>query len=107
MDDIAVVRPGERIPVDGEVLFGESGIDQSALTGESMPVDVAAGDEVRAGTINLTGFLRVRVLRQSGETTLSQIVKLVEEAAASKAPIGRLADKISAVFVPVVSYRWR
>jgi len=100
--DLCAIRPGERIPVDGEVVSGESGVDQSALTGESMPFDVAAGGQVRAGTINLTGFLRVRVLRRSGETTLSQIVRLVEEAAASKAPIGRLADRISAVFVPVV-----
>jgi len=102
VDDIAVIRPGERIPVDGTVLFGESGVDQSALTGESMPFDVTVGSPVRAGTINLTGFLRVRVERKSGDTTLSQIVRLVEEAAASKAPIGRLADRISAIFVPVV-----
>ncbi len=100
--DVATVRPGERIPVDGTVLFGESGVDQSALTGESMPFDVTVGSAVRAGTINLTGFLRVRVERLSGDTTLSQIVRLVEDAAASKAPIGRLADRISAVFVPVV-----
>ena len=96
------IRPGSAIAVDGTIISGATSVDQSALTGESIPVEKREGDTVSAGTLNKNGFIRVRVDREAGDTTLSQIVKLVEEAGASKAPIGRLADKISGVFVPVV-----
>ena len=100
--DVFVVRPGERIPVDGVVLDGESAVDESALTGESVPVEKGPGAEVAAGTLNASGFLRCRATRVGADATLGQIVRLTEEAAATKAPIARTADKIAAVFVPAV-----
>ena len=98
-DDVFVVRPGESIPVDGVVLEGSSAVNESALTGESIPVDKQAGDPVSAATINQSGFLRCRATRVGEDTTLSQIVRMVSDAAATKAPI---ADKVSGVFVPAV-----
>ena len=100
--DILCVRPGGRIPVDGVVVSGSSAVDESALTGESMPVSKSEGDRVAAATINKTGFLRFRAEKVGEDTTLAQIIRLVEEAGGSKAPIARLADKIAGVFVPVV-----
>lgn len=100
--DIFVVRPGESIPVDGEILEGNSAVDESALTGESIPVDKAVGDTVTAATINQSGFLRCRATRIGADTTLSQIIQMVSDAAATKAPIAKTADRVSAVFVPIV-----
>ena len=100
--DIVLVRPGERIAVDGIVIDGTSGVDESALTGESIPVEKHEGDRVAAATINQTGFLRFRADRVGQDTTLANIIRLVEEAGNSKAPIARLADKIAGIFVPVV-----
>lgn len=100
--DIVVVRPGERVPVDGEVLSGESAIDESMLTGESMPVTKRAGDRVIGATINRTGALRYRATTLGTNSMLAQIVRLMRDAQGSRAPIQRLADKISSVFVPVV-----
>jgi Cu2+-exporting ATPase len=100
--DIFVVRPGESIPVDGRVLEGSSAIDESALTGESIPVDKKAGDEVSAATLNTSGFLKCEASRVGENTTLSQIIKMVSDAAATKAPIAKIADKVSGVFVPAV-----
>lgn len=100
--DILCVRPGGRIPVDGVVVSGSSAVDESALTGESMPVSKSEGDRVAAATINKTGFLRFRAEKVGEDTTLAQIIRLVEEAGGSKAPIARLADKIAGVFVPIV-----
>ena len=100
--DIFVVRPGESIPVDGVVTYGESAVDESALTGESIPVDKSVGKSVSAATINQSGFIKCRATRVGEDTTLSQIIKMVEGAASTKAPIARLADKVSGVFVPVV-----
>lgn len=100
--DIFLVRPGESIPVDGVVVSGDSAVDESALTGESIPVDKSAGEEVSAGTLNRSGFLQCRATRVGEDTTLSQIIKLVSDAAATKAPIAKLADKVSGVFVPTV-----
>ncbi len=100
--DIFLVRPGESIPVDGVVLEGEGAVNESALTGESIPVDKATGDFVSSGTINQSGFLRCEATRVGEDTTLSQIVKMVQEAAATKAPIAKIADKVSGVFVPIV-----
>ena len=100
--DIFVVRPGESIPVDGEVLEGESAVNEAALTGESIPVDKFPGSKVSAATINESGFLKCRASRVGDDTTLSQIIRLVSDAAATKAPIARIADRISAVFVPAV-----
>lgn len=100
--DVLVVRAGERIPVDGEVVAGSAFVDQSALTGESIPVEKRVGDRVSAATINTSGHLRMRATRVGDDTTLAQIIRLVDEATASRAPIGRLADRISGVFVPVV-----
>jgi Cu+-exporting ATPase len=100
--DIVVIRPGERIPVDGEVVSGSSAIDESMLTGESLPVEKIAGSMVFSGTINKAGSLRFTALRVGKETSLARIIKLVEDAQGSKAPIQRLADQIAAVFVPVV-----
>ncbi|MHB0918794.1 MAG: heavy metal translocating P-type ATPase [Thiobacillus sp.] len=100
--DLVVIRPGERVPVDGEVIEGESQIDESMLTGESMPVDKQAGDAVTGGAINAHGVLVARTTAVGGETTLARIIRLVENAQAAKAPIQRLVDKVSAVFVPVV-----
>ncbi len=100
--DIFVVRPGESIPVDGVVIDGSSAVDESALTGESIPVDKTPGDNVSAATINRSGFLRCKASRVGVDTTLSQIIKMVSDAAATKAPIAKIADKVSGVFVPVV-----
>ena len=100
--DIFVVRPGENIPVDGVVLDGNSAVDESALTGESIPVDKAPGDPVSAATINQAGFIRCEASRVGEDTTLSQIIRMVSDAAATKAPIAKIADKVSGVFVPVV-----
>lgn len=100
--DMFVVRPGESIPVDGEILDGHSAVDESALTGESIPVDKAVGDTVTAATINQSGFLRCRATRVGTDTTLSQIIQMVSDAAATKAPIAKIADHVSGVFVPIV-----
>lgn len=100
--EIVVVRPGEKIPVDGIVIEGESSVDQSMVTGESMPVAKKKGDDAIGATINKHGFLRIRATKVGSETTLMQIVKMVEEAQASSAPIQRLADKVSSYFVPAV-----
>ncbi len=100
--DIFVVRPGENIPVDGQVIEGNSAVNEAAITGESIPVDKAEGDMVRSATINQSGFLRCKATRVGEDTTLSQIIKLVEDASATKAPIAKVADKVSGVFVPVV-----
>ncbi len=100
--DIFVVRPGESIPVDGVVLEGSSAIDESALTGESIPVDKVVGDLVSAATINRSGFLKCEATRVGEDTTLSQIIQMVSDAAATKAPIAKVADKVSGVFVPIV-----
>ena len=100
--DVFVVRPGESIPVDGVVLEGASAVNESALTGESVPVDKAAGDTVSAATVNQSGYLRCRATRVGEDTTLAQIIRMVSDAAATKAPIARIADKVSGVFVPAV-----
>ena len=100
--DIFVVRPGESIPVDGVVLEGTSAVNESALTGESIPVDKAEGDTVSAATINQSGYIRCRATRVGEDTTLSQIIHMVSDAAATKAPIARIADQVSGVFVPAV-----
>ena len=101
-DDIFVVRPGENIPVDGVVVEGSSAVNESALTGESIPVDKAEGDNVSAATINRSGFIKCRATRVGEDTTLSQIIQMVSDAAATKAPIAKVADKVSGVFVPAV-----
>ena len=100
--DIFVVRPGESIPVDGEVTDGHSAVDEQALTGESMPVDKSSGDAVSGGTVNTSGFIKCRATRVGADTVLAQIIKTVEEASATKAPIAKIADKVSGIFVPVV-----
>lgn len=100
--DIFVVRPGENVPADGIVLDGNSAVNESALTGESIPVDKAAGDKVSAATLNQSGFIRCRATRVGEDTTLSQIIQMVSDAAATKAPIAKIADKVSGVFVPAV-----
>ena len=101
-DDIFVVRPGESIPVDGVVVEGSSAVNEAALTGESIPVDKAPGDLLSAATVNQSGFLKARATRVGEDTTLSQIIKMVSDAAATKAPIAKAADKVSGVFVPAV-----
>ena len=100
--DILVVRPGQSVPVDGVVVEGATAIDESALTGESIPVEKEPGDRVTGATINKTGFFKFRADKVGEDTALAQIIRLVEEASASKAPIAKLADKVSAVFVPAV-----
>lgn len=100
--DIVVVRPGESIPTDGQVIEGISSVDESTLTGESIPVDKAVGDDVSQATVNQTGFLRIQATRIGEDTTLSQIIQMVSDAAATKAPIAKIADRVSGVFVPVV-----
>ena len=100
--DIFLVRPGENIPADGTVLDGSSAVDESTLTGESIPVDKAAGDTVSAGTLNLSGFIRCEAARVGEDTTLSQIIQMVSDASATKAPIAKTADKVSGIFVPAV-----
>ena len=100
--DVFVVRPGENIPVDGTVTEGNSAVDESTLTGESIPVDKTVGSAVSAGTLNQSGFLRCEATRVGEDTTLSQIIQMVSDAAATKAPIAKVADKVSGIFVPVV-----
>ena len=100
--DVFVVRPGENIPVDGIVVEGSSAVNESALTGESIPVDKKAGDTVSAATVNQSGFIRCEATRVGEDTTLSQIIQMVSDAAATKAPIAKVADRVSGVFVPVV-----
>ncbi len=100
--DIFIVRPGERIPVDGRVTEGQSAVDESALTGESLPVDKAVSDSVSAATVNQSGYLVCEATRVGEDTTLSQIIRMVSDAAATKAPIAKLADRVSGVFVPIV-----
>ena len=100
--DVFVVRPGENIPVDGKILEGSSAINESALTGESIPVDKAEGDVVSAATVNQSGFIRCEATRVGEDTTLSQIIRMVSDAAATKAPIAKVADKVSGIFVPAV-----
>ena len=100
--DIFVVRPGESVPVDGVIIEGNSALNESALTGESIPVDKAEGDSVSAATLNQSGFLKCRATRVGNDTTLSQIIQMVSDAAATKAPIAKVADKVSGVFVPAV-----
>ena len=100
--DVFVVRPGENIPVDGVVLEGNSAVSEAALTGESIPVDKQAGDRVSAATINQSGFIRCEATRVGEDTTLSQIIRMVSDAAATKAPIAKVADKVSGIFVPAV-----
>jgi P-type Cu+ transporter len=102
LGDLVIVRPGERLPVDGVVIEGRSSVDESMLTGESLPVDKKPGDEVIGGTINNQGMLKFEATRIGAQTVLAQIIRLVEEAQGSKAPIQRLADRVSAVFVPAV-----
>jgi Cu+-exporting ATPase len=102
LGDTIILRPGKSVPVDGIVLNGHSSIDEAALTGESMPVEKSEGDKVIAATVNKSGYLQFRATRIGDDTTLSQIIRLVEEAASSKAPISQLADKVSAIFVPTV-----
>ncbi len=100
--DIFVVKPGENIPVDGEIIEGSSAVNESALTGESIPVDKTAGDTISAATLNTSGYLKCKATRVGEDTTLSQIIQMVSDAAATKAPIAKIADKVSGVFVPAV-----
>ena len=100
--DCFVVKPGENIPVDGEVIEGNSAVNESALTGESIPIDKAVGDKVSAATVNQSGYLKCRATRVGEDTTLSQIIQMVSDAAATKAPIAKIADRVSGVFVPMV-----
>ncbi len=102
VDEICVVRPGASIPVDGVVVEGQSAVDEAAITGESIPVEKSTGDAVIAATINTSGFLKVRATKVGEDTAFSEIIRLVQEASASKAPIAHLADKIAGIFVPVV-----
>ena len=102
MGDVFVARPGESIPVDGVVREGSSAVNESALTGESIPADKAPGDRVSAATVNQSGYLRCEASRVGEDTTLSQIIRMVSDAAATKAPIAKVADRVSGVFVPVV-----
>ncbi|MGN0477325.1 MAG: heavy metal translocating P-type ATPase [Ruminococcus sp.] len=101
-DDVFVVKPGESIPVDGVVIEGNSAVNESALTGESIPVDKGMGDSVSSGTINQSGFIKCRATKVGEDTTLSQIIKMVSDASATKAPVAKIADKVSGVFVPIV-----
>ena len=101
-DDIFVVRPGENIPVDGEIIDGTTAVNESALTGESIPVDKQKGDAVSAATVNQSGFIKCRATRVGEDTTLSQIIQMVSDAAATKAPIAKISDRVSGVFVPAV-----
>ena len=100
--DIFVVRPGGRIPVDGEIVKGQCAVDQSALTGESIPVDLQEGDRVYAACINMTGYIACKALRVGEDTTLSQIIRMVSDASATKAPIAKVADRVAGIFVPTV-----
>jgi len=101
-DDIFLVRPGENIPVDGVIIEGNSAVNEAALTGESIPVDKKPGDSVSAATTNQSGFIRCRATRVGEDTTLAQIIRMVSDAAATKAPIAKIADRVSGIFVPVV-----
>lgn len=101
-DDIIIVKSGQSIPVDGVIIEGSSSVDQAALTGESIPVEKNVGDKVIATTINKTRFFKFKAEKVGDNTTLAQIIQLVEDASSSKAPIAKMADKISGVFVPVV-----
>jgi Cu+-exporting ATPase len=101
-DDIVFVKPGEKVPVDGEIVEGQSALDESMLTGESIPIDKTIGDTVIGSTINKNGFLKIKAIKVGKDTALAQIIKVVEEAQGSKAPIQRLADVISGIFVPIV-----
>ena len=100
--DVVIVRPGQNVPVDGFILEGSTSIDEAAITGESIPVHKQEGDTVIAATMNKTGFVKFKATRVGDDTTFSQIIRLVEEASSSKAPIAKIADKIAGVFVPVV-----
>ncbi|WIG58128.1 MAG: P-type ATPase [Ktedonobacterales bacterium] len=100
--DVLIVRPGEKLPTDGEVLSGESSVDESMLTGESLPIEKRAGDPVIGATLNTTGMLRIRATKVGGDTLLASIIRLVEQAQGSKAPIQRLADTVAGIFVPAV-----
>lgn len=102
IDDIFVVKPGENIPVDGVVIEGESAVNESALTGESIPVDKTVGDNVSGATVNQSGFIKCKATKVGEDTTLSRIIKMVSDASATKAPIAKVADKVSGVFVPIV-----
>lgn len=102
VDDIIIVKPGQGIPVDGVLIEGNSSVDESAITGESIPVEKNINDKVTGGTINKAGFFKMRASKVGDDTTLSQIIRLVEEASSSKAPIAKLADKVSGIFVPIV-----
>ena len=102
VDDIFVVRPGEAVPVDGIILEGSSAVNESSITGESIPVDKSEGDSVTSATINQSGFLKCRAVRVGSDTTISQIIKMVQEASSSKAPVAKIADRVSGVFVPAV-----
>ena len=102
LDDIFVVKPGESIPVDGVIISGDSSINESALTGESVPVDKSVNDTISAGTLNISGYLQAKATHVGKDTTLSKIIQMVSDAAATKAPIAKIADQISAVFVPAV-----
>lgn len=102
INDIVAIKPGENVSVDGRIVEGASSIDESALTGESMPVEKTMGDDVYTGTININGYLKIKVTKVGNDTILSQIIKMVTDASATKAPIARIADKVSGVFVPVV-----
>lgn len=100
--DLIVVRAGESIPVDAQIVSGEAAVDESALTGESIPVDKGPGDRISAATVNMSGYIRARATRVGQDTTLSQIISMVSDAAATKAPIAKIADKVSGIFVPAV-----
>src|SRR5258708_31757130 len=102
VNDVVMVRPGEKIPVDGVVLEGSTAIDQSMITGESLPVTRTVGDEVIGATLNKQGMIKFRATRVGRETALAQIIRLVEQAQGSKAPIQRLVDQVAAIFVPAV-----
>ncbi|MBQ9715022.1 MAG: heavy metal translocating P-type ATPase, partial [Clostridia bacterium] len=102
IDDVFVIRAGDRVPVDGIVVDGHGSVDESALTGESIPVDKQSGDRISAATTNKSGYIRAKATRVGEDTTLSQIIKMVSDASATKAPIAKIADKVSGVFVPVV-----
>ena len=102
VDDVFIVRPGENVPVDGVIIEGSTAVDEAALTGESIPVDKKEGDQISAATLNQSGYIRAKATRVGEDTTLSQIIKMVSDAAATKAPIARIADKVSGVFVPAV-----
>ena len=100
--DIIHVKPGQSVPVDGVITQGQSAVDESALTGESLPVEKTAGDRVTGATVNKSGWFEMQALKVGDDTALAQIIHLVEDANSSKAPIAKLADKVSAVFVPTV-----